>query len=46
MLIESLLDFAFKGEVDVEQVALASLAVLAYRVGFFELVDMCSKASE
>ncbi len=43
-LIESLLDFAYKGEIDVEYAALAPFAVLARRVGFTELIRS-SKAS-
>ncbi len=43
-LIESLLDFAYKGLIDIEYAALAPLAVLAQRVGLTELVDSCAKA--
>ncbi len=43
-LLESLLDFAYKGEVKVNQEAVAPLAVLAQRVGLCELVDVCANA--
>ncbi len=34
----------YKGEVEVEQTALAALAVLAYRLGLPELIGSCTKA--
>ncbi len=43
-LLESLLDFAYKGKVKVKQETLAPLAVLAQRVGLCELVDVCVDA--
>ncbi len=43
-LLQSLLDFAYKGKVKVNQETLAPLAVLAQRVGLCELVDVCANA--
>ncbi len=34
----------YNGEVEVEQAALAPLAVLAYRLGLPELIESCTKA--
>ncbi len=34
----------YNGEVEVEQAALAPLAVLAFRLGLVELVDSCTNA--
>ncbi len=39
-----MLDFIYKGEVEVGHAALAPLAVLAHRTGLNELVDCCVKA--
>ncbi len=43
-LLEILLDFAYKGKVNVNQETLAPLAVLAQRVGLYELMDVCANA--
>ncbi len=43
-VFESLLNFAYKGKVTVNRTALVPLAILAQRVGFCELVDVCANA--
>ncbi len=43
-LLENILDFVYKGEVEVEQPALSPLAVLALRLGLAELVQKQSSA--
>ncbi len=43
-LLESILEFAYTGVVEVEHAAVAPLAVLAFRLGLTEFVDSCAEA--